>query len=279
MNKLSQTEGNNWISNRIKNAVPSAIGKIGNVEGECLLIYDRYSPVPWGNFGQAAMLYINAGVYPFNGDVFDSYCNQTLKLLPNFDMLVAWNGFDGELISKYGKVGITTTELRALEPFYHESPWSLELKDKNVLLISPFTETAKLQYANRKEVWSKKEVLPDFNLLTIKSPYSSGVDPNTPFKSWFEAYDHMQNLMSNMSFDVAIVGAGAYSLWLVNHAKSLGKIGIHIGGGTQILFGIKGRRWDAHDNISKFFNDSWRRPSAEETPINPNLIGDGATYW
>jgi hypothetical protein len=84
--------------------------------------------------------------------------------------------------------------------------------------------------------------------------------------------------MSSIAFDCAIVGAGAWSLPLVAHAKLLGKWAIHLGGSTQILFGIKGGRWDTMPQISAFYNDAWTRPSAVETPSEIKKIENGC-YW
>ena len=74
------------------------------------------------------------------------------------------------------------------------------------------------------------------------------------------------------------VGAGAYGLPLAYHAKKLGKKAIQLGGPTQILFGIKGKRWDDHDVISKLYNSYWVRPSADETPSNYKAVEEGC-YW
>lgn len=46
----------------------------------------------------------------------------------------------------------------------------------------------------------------------------------------------------------------------------MGKKAIHMGGATQMLFGIKGKRWE--DEYGEFMNEHWIRPSKEETPIN-----------
>jgi chemotaxis response regulator CheB len=73
-------------------------------------------------------------------------------------------------------------------------------------------------------------------------------------------------------------GAGAWSLPLVAHAKSLGAFAIHLGGATQILFGIKGGRWDMHPEVSAFYNEAWTRPSLCETPQGIQKI-EGGCYW
>ena len=62
------------------------------------------------------------------------------------------------------------------------------------------------------------------------------------------------------------------------HAKRRGKQAIHLGGPLQILFGIKGKRWDDIPSVSKFYNEYWTRPSDEETPVNNTKV-EGGCYW
>jgi len=64
----------------------------------------------------------------------------------------------------------------------------------------------------------------------------------------------------------------------VAHAKSLGSWAIHLGGGTQLLFGIKGRRWEKNPWIATLGNESWTRPASSETPVNFQHI-EGGCYW
>ena len=84
--------------------------------------------------------------------------------------------------------------------------------------------------------------------------------------------------MSSRAFDVAIVGAGAWSLPLTAHARALGRIGIHMGGATQILFGIRGARWDDHPVIAGFYNEAWVRPGPGERPAAHEAV-EGGCYW
>ena len=84
--------------------------------------------------------------------------------------------------------------------------------------------------------------------------------------------------IDDVDFDIAIIGAGAYGLPLCSYVKLKGKKAIHMGGATQILFGIKGMRWDSHEYISKLYNENWIRANSEETPINSNKV-EGGSYW
>lgn len=168
-------------------------------------------------------------------------------------------------------------KLEDLEPYDYDKPWSQALKGKRVLVIHPFAESIKAQYARKDSIWPDKEVLPDFELITIKAVQSLG-GAETPYKDWFEALEAMEAQMDIIEYDVALTGCGAYGLPLAAHAKKTGHIGIHLGGPLQILFGIKGKRWDNIPEVAKFYNDSWVRPLPEETPECHAAVEDSC-YW
>ena len=60
--------------------------------------------------------------------------------------------------------------------------------------------------------------------------------------------------------------------------KNAGLQVIVMGGATQILFGIKGKRWNNHEVISTFFNNAWVSPNPENIPLNYSLV-EGGCYW
>lgn len=98
------------------------------------------------------------------------------------------------------------------------------------------------------------------------------------FQSWFEALEHMRKEIAGIDFDVAIVGCGAYGMPLAVEIKKMGKQAIHMGGATQILFGIKGARWDANSRISSMYNEHWVRPEESERCKNSQVV-EGGCYW
>lgn len=85
--------------------------------------------------------------------------------------------------------------------------------------------------------------MPRFKLQTLTAVQSLH-DPARPLPShhrdWFEAPDAMRAMVQGIEFDVAIIGAGAYGLPLGSRIKEAGKVAIHLGGSTQLLFGIWG---------------------------------------
>ena len=276
---LSAEAGNDFLAASIHQ--PAAIGKIGSGEMAALRHYWRLADVhghceAWG--WEAKNLYRIAGVYPPEPAVFSRFCRIYAEALTHLDVLAVWFNFGENAARKRLAPNATLIDLMALEPFYHERPWSRHLAGKRVLVVSPFTETILAQFPRRREVWRKKpDVLPDFELLTLRSPQSAFLTPPA-YPDWFTALDAMRTQMDGLRFDVAIVGAGAWSIPLVAHAKSRGAWAIHLGGGAQLLFGIKGGRWEKSPQVTTFYNDAWTRPSASETPAEFQKI-EGGCYW
>lgn len=186
-----------------------------------------------------------------------------------------WNKED--LMFPFFNKQIRFAKLEEMEPYDYSHPWSRALAGKRVLVIHPFADTIQEQYANREKLWANPEVLPEFELKTIKAVQSIAGE-KTQFKDWFEALKYMEDQMDAMDYDIAIIGCGAYGFSLAAHAKRMGKKAVHLGGATQILFGIKGKRWDELPAVNKFYNEYWVYPSADETPQHKEKV-EGGCYW
>jgi hypothetical protein len=76
----------------------------------------------------------------------------------------------------------------------------------------------------------------------------------------------------------ALIGCGGIGMLVAHKLKERGVIAIVLGGAIQVLFGIKGRRWENHSVISKFWNEFWVSPSEAETPAGSSAI-EGGCYW
>ena len=276
---LSPQEGNDLLARSMHK--PAAIGKIGSSEMAALRHYWRRADSSgdcecWG--WEARNLYRIAGVYPREARVFSSFCRIYAEALTHLDVLAVWFNFGENAARRRFAPKATLTALRGIEPYYHERPWSQHLAGRRVLVVSPFADTIQEQYHRRQQFWrAKPEVLPEFQLVTLRSPLSAYlIAPQYP--DWFAALDAMCKQMASLAFDVALVGAGAWSIPLVAHAKSLGAWAIHLGGATQVLFGVKGKAWERNEKITAFFNEAWTRPSAAERPEGVQKI-EGGSYW
>jgi hypothetical protein len=114
-------------------------------------------------------------------------------------------------------------------------------------------------------------------LITYKNIQSIG--DSGPHSSWLESLEFMKSEISDIDFDIALLGCGGYGMPLASFIKNeLNKPSIYIGGGLQILFGIKGDRWDNHEDVGKFYNSYWSRPLQTERPDAANSV-EGGCYW
>ncbi|WP_282118130.1 hypothetical protein [Maribacter aquivivus] len=216
-----------------------------------------------------------SGIFPPEKKIIEQFSALTLKDINEIDVLGIWLK-ENELL-KYELKSKIKIPLKDIEPYFHKSPWTKALKGKNVLVIHPFTTSIRSQYKKRELLFEDKNILPEFNLITLRAVQSIAGE-KTSYDTWFEALDYMKNEIDKIDFDIAIIGCGAYGLSLGAHIKRKGKKAIHIGGATQILFGIKGSRWDNHPIISKLYNEHWIKPMPEETPKDKDKVEEGC-YW
>ncbi len=216
-----------------------------------------------------------AGFFPSNPTNLSKFAEKTLEDVRNIDILGSWS--IGEKLAMDYNSGAKVVELIDLDPYFHSNPWTEALGGKKVLVIHPFASSIRSQYQKHNLLFRDARTLPAFDLQTIKAEQTVE-GSETKFKSWFNALDAMRSAISQKDFDIAIIGAGAYGMPLASHVKDMGKKAIHLGGSTQILFGIKGKRWDERSMYQNLYNEHWTRPLLEETPKNADMIERGC-YW
>ncbi|MCC5612604.1 hypothetical protein LC612_39395 [Nostoc sp. CHAB 5834] len=216
-----------------------------------------------------------SGFFPFTETNARLYAHLVLQDVEQLDILGSWL-YRERLISPELQ-HVTGVQLPDLEPYSHQNPWTEVLAGKKVLVVHPFADTIQKQYKVRKQLFVDQRTLPDFELETLKAVQSAG-QSDTPFANWFEALDHMKVKMDERDYDIAIIGCGAYGFHLAAHAKRRHKIGVHLGGATQMLFGIKGKRWENNPGTRELINAYWVKPSEDERPEKYTLIENGC-YW
>lgn len=222
-----------------------------------------------------------AGFFPTDDYNMTRFACEHLDLLKDIDVMSCRSDrYEIKVIEKYLQFADLVSISAISYPFLYENPWSAALKGKRVLVIHPFEDTIKSQYAKRENLFKNPEVLPEFDLLTYKPVQGIGNSKKyLKFKTWFEALAAMKEDIKYMDFDIALIGAGAYGIFLAQYVKSLGKQAIHMGGATQLLFGISGKRWD-NWFCDLYYNEYWTRPSLSETPEGVELFEHGTmAYW
>lgn len=277
---------------------PCMVARFGSVELGCVLNYLsirehaegrrslwRYiqgqgSDWWWSEKGVFSMSN-NAGFFPNTPDMLERFARLMLDDMKEVDILGSWQKGEWD-VRDYMSKSVKKVHLLYLEPFWSSKPWSRALKGKKVLVIHPFAETIKRQYNEKRHLLFKdEETLPDFKLLVIKAIQSLG-GGNGEYNDWFEALHWMEDEMDKTDYDVALIGCGAYGFPLAAHAKRTGHQALHIGGALQLLFGIKGKRWEDvsryGDRYATLFNEHWVRPGQEETPKTADKV-EGACYW
>jgi hypothetical protein len=290
--ELYNQNANDYIRNLLSNEKPCMISKFGTTELFLLTshletLQEKYTLADYWDFitEKRSTLWwpvkltpqiMESGFFPNDSRLLVRFYDEYLPAIKNVDVL-------GSYMEAESKFADCLKEAKRVNldgyyaPFYYKNPWTKVLKGKRVLVVHPFADDIERQYAKRKKLWQDPDVLPDFELITYKSVQSMfGVCKE--FSSWFEALDKMKNDISQLDFDIAIVGCGAYGMPLASHIKNMGKQVIHLAGWTQVLFGIYGTRWLDNPRLRPFINKSWIRPSKSNKPRNAEKVENGC-YW
>lgn len=275
--------GNNKIADAIRLGKPGAFGKIGANECKALSIrfgYDRLlGEDPW-----AALRYdgrYKGGIFPDSDEVLSRFADEYSILLREMDLLGVWfNRNEARIIHRFAMDSLLAP-MQCLEPFYFDDPWSGRLHGKKVLVVHPFVETIAQQMAKRERIWPHNpDILPAMDVRFLRVPQNAAVMAPW-FPDWFSTLEYLRKELRHIDFDVAVVGAGAWSIPLVVEARRLGKIGVHMGGGTQIWFGVFGGRWKDHSWIAQCWNDSWTYVLPSERPPEDRIakVPGVDQYW
>jgi len=229
-------------------------------------------------------------------DALDNWAQQTLEAISNLDVAVSWNpsnlSHEMEVLNHFSPQSKKIV-LRALEPYYTpENQYTQEMTQGKIAVICPFAKTIKAQWENMSSIFPSTGAggtmwLPTQELVTINASYGPYMTSKDISKSWSPdirnkgpnaALDYLEYEVLKSKARYAFVGIGSLSLILINRLKKHGIIAIHTGGGTQIMFGVKGKRWLNHNVISKLFNSSWVNPLPEEVPSGASDV-EGGCYW
>lgn len=279
---------------------PCMIGRFGATELSMLVNYigikrgkNPYgyitgkSPQWWWHKKLCTQMQNLSGFFPVTEELLIQFCEMMLIDMKEVDILGSW--LESEKWVQDKMPHVKRVRLQELEPFWDESPWTKALENKKILVVHPFTESILQQYeTNRSRLFINKNVLPEFDLTTVKAVQSLGGD-NSSFRNWFEALEIMKNEIDTNEFDICLIGCGAYGFPLAAHVKRTGRKAVHLGGALQLLFGIRGKRWeDPQYGVSawglqegaylRLMNEYWVRPDEKNRPANNQAV-EGGCYW
>lgn len=283
---MSKKATNDYIADLILSGKPFFVGRFGNTELSIVTSVLRNRIVgrtPENDARLEEWFYRSiegAGFFPKDIKLANNFTEIMLGACKELDLLGMWHLWMEDYVIEEYIPNVKLTYLLRLEPWLASNPWSGALAGKKVLLIHPFSDTIRAQYKKREQIYPDKNVLPLFELKIMKAVQTSAGAKDNRFSNWFEALDYMYQEAMKIDFDIAIIGCGAYGMPLGAKLKQSGKQAIHLGGATQLLFGIKGKRWEENypSKIATCFNDAWVYPADSERPVKAASV-ENACYW
>jgi len=219
----------------------------------------------------------NAGFFPVDREHLTQFYNLYRQDTKEIDVLVSWRV--EEVLVRDWMQGKQQIQKQTLDCFYkQEEPWTKVLEGKRILVVHPFAETITNQYKKRALLFRNPWVLPDFASLSVVKAVQSIAGNPVEFKTWFEALDEMKRRIDMQTYDIALIGCGAYGLPLAAHVKRMGRKAVHMGGILQFLFGIKGKRYIDNSDTARFINEHFVFPIETERPLRATEV-EGGCYW
>ncbi|MGD1703989.1 hypothetical protein [Dapis sp. BLCC M229] len=289
---VSTEELNALIYNSLQNSATFLAGKIGSNELlVCLWHLNWRLSTRLGikfSWNTTQALEIGAGVFPRTSESYHKYATTFITALGDIDNLGIWhNQGEMKLVSTFApqaKIGY----FLGLEPYLiSDKPWTQALENKTVLVVTSFAETLTKQIPKLSNVWMKYEkkngqpLIPESTKFTaVKFPYGFDSHIREKYASWENILATVMAEIEQQNFDIALLGCGGYSLLLGAKIKKMGKSVIHLGGATQILFGIRGSRWEEKPWFLENLNDYWTYPLTEDRPGEKEMENcENACYW
>lgn len=273
------------------------IGRNGTVETEALYYYitqraNHSDPLDWPP-RLLDQLQRHAGIFPSTPEAVDRWCKQYLSCLKDLTGTAAgwyqpfWN-LENTILDRFTEPTCFRTPLRSLEPYYHAPDlwWTKTLAGKKVAVVTSFANTVDKQVRSGRLAAAWPAGLMDMSGVQwtfIRTGYAptlalgrAGWPPG--ITNWVKAVESVVVQVLRSKAQVAIIGCGGLGMIVGGLLKRWGVSSIVLGGATQVLFGIKGRRWANHSVISKFWGEGWVWPAADEIPGGADLI-EGGCYW
>ncbi len=273
---LSSAEVNRQLLDKLARKEPFAVTRNGMWETGMLVKLERDRL--WHMDSAAGM-----------DDVFDKredrqrYFDLTSALMPYADYVVNWwrINMESHFYKPYAR---KNTQMQFCEDdgvsnFLLKDPdsWIYGIEGKKVMIISPFVEYMERQYQKKDLLWSGIRI-PSFEFRSVKAVFWYDGYKDSRFRSWFDALHYLYSEAMQQDFDIALLGCSTFSTPLALMFKREGKQAVHVGGPLQLMFGIKGKRWDEY--FTDTYNEHWiELPDETKVGNVDSLDMQGGSYW
>jgi hypothetical protein len=274
--QLADAEAGAWMAAALEQRRPVLVGRLGAVEAR-LIAEARFGRATGFSRTTRRQAHRNAGIFPLEPAALAAAAERLQAALQAVDLLAVWDSpQQARVVAQLDPLPLRCG-LSALEPWWQPAPWSAALAGRTVLVVHPFAASIERQWQRRERLFADPQVLPPFSLRTLRPPLTLA-GHTEGHSSWCAALDGLIAQVSASRFDVALLGCGAYGLPLAAAIRAMGRPALHLGGALQLLFGIRGRRWEAMPPFAALMNEAWSRPLPAETPAAAGQV-DGGCYW
>jgi hypothetical protein len=245
-----------------------------------------------GYFQQVApAMKTNAGIYLPNINSIMRYSELYLKAFENCELMGAWEAqgtYIQHIAQSYEFMRNSFQNKRmfwvfALDIFhyiYDSKAWTKSLKDKRILIISPFIDSIREKVPIRDKLYDGVDLFPGCSFIYAKPPMTQAGEPSRDFETELNEFTKRLDYIKN-DYDVALVSCGGYGNLVCNYIfEKHKKSAIYVGGVLQMYFGVLGSRWlkERPDVVRLYLNPHWSKPKASERPLNCDQV-EGGCYW
>ena len=283
---MTEEEFSEVLFERIRSGEPMFVSRFGTAElGGCMFSdFCHAGYIDAIPEDRIKALKMNTGVFPESKEMYLHFAEIYKQALCAADFTSYWGNalLEEYYLNKYYPKDVQLMEMTALDSFrgHTTQPWTYALKGKKVIVVHPFVDEIQAQYKRRELLFADSRILPEFELITVKAIQSSGKNTPEGIRDWDEALHMLFDECQKHDYEVALLGCGSYAVPLGKMIKDAGKQAIVMGSAIQLLFGIKGKRWDDTDpEIVSLYNDSWIRAGKGTIIAGAEEKADGASYW
>ena len=279
---ISLQESHDKIRSHVLEKKPFCAARLGAVELG-ILMWGKGIP-QIGKFGLRVPLLFsetrrgasNAGIRPRTRTSYREFANLEFENLPCIDLMPTWSTPLEFAVLHHTDLHPYFCDVEQLSPTMSNAPhWVEALDGKRVLVVSPFKTSIERQIPELSRIWTRRPWTWKADFTVLQFPYL--IDENCP-QSWQDVWKEMLSVVKAGEYDVALFGCGGLGMPLAAAAKRAGRIGIHMGGHLQLLFGIYGQRHLEQEWHARLINESWIRPLPQEVAESAKRV-ENACYW
>ena len=279
---LSQNQANEWLKGALYKEEPFMFGRHGS--NEILMSLHALAFKKGISDKVVTADYLEAccehsGFFPVTDEALIKFNDLIMEATSQSDLYGTFRQIGEDYyIKHFLRKNAKLTHTNTMDFWRYEEPFTYALKAQKVLVVHYLAEQIKEQYKKRKLLFNNPKVLPEFKLDAMPAVQTIAGNRDPRFATWFEALDYMYDETQKYDFDVAILGCGAYGMPLAAKLKKDGKKVIYMGGVIQMLFGIKGKRWDKEPKAAALYNKYWVSPDSNYIPKRFDTVEEGC-YW